>query len=75
MTPSDRELLGDAKSKAQKLIDQLVAQQQDLDRFASTRQIVLAPDKLAAGQQAFARAIESTRRTLEGIDKALSTRP
>jgi hypothetical protein len=72
MTQSDRDLLRDAQSKARRLIDQLVAQQQDLDRFASSQQVVLAPEKLAAGQKAFARAIESTRRTVEGIDRALA---
>src|SRR5687767_12445060 len=64
-------LLRDARAKAEKLIAGLVAQAQDLDRFA--RQI--APDKLAQGQQAFASAIESARRTLDGIDQALAVTP
>ena len=64
----DAQLLRDARAKAEKLIAGLVAQAQDLDRFA--RQ--LDPDKLAQGQQAFACAIESARRTLDGIDQALA---
>ena len=73
MTQDHEQLLRDARAKAQKLVTDLVAQQQDLDRFASGRQIAIAPDKLAPGQQAMARAIDSARRTIEGIDQALAT--
>ncbi|HEY7119834.1 MAG TPA: hypothetical protein VH475_24805 [Tepidisphaeraceae bacterium] len=69
MTPSeDDQLLRDARAKAQKLLAGLIAQCHDLDRFAGQ----LAPDRLAQGQQAFANAIDSARRTLDGIDQALS---
>jgi hypothetical protein len=64
----DAQLLRDARAKAEKLLAGLVAQAQDLDRFA--RQ--LAPDKLAQGREAFANAIASARRTLDGIDQALA---
>ena len=64
----DAQLLRDARAKAERLIAGLVAQAQDLDRFAHQ----LAPDKLAQGQRAFASAIESARRTLDGIDQALA---
>jgi hypothetical protein len=60
--------LRDARAKAEKVIAGLVAQAQDLDRFA--RQ--LAPDKLARGHQAFADAIASARRTLDRLDHALA---
>ena len=62
-----------ARPKARQLLDDLVAQQQDLDSFASPKQVVLAPEKLAAGRQALARAIESTRRTVQQIDQASDT--
>ncbi len=69
-TPSqfdDEALLRDAKAKAEKLMADLIAQRDNLDRFAPQ----LAPEKLVRGQAAFANAIESTRRTLAGIDQAL----
>ena len=64
----DAQLLRDARAKAEKLIAGLVAQAQDLDRFARS----LAPDKLARGHQAFADAIASARQTLDNIDQALA---
>jgi hypothetical protein len=73
MTQDQQQLLRDARAKTQKLVTDLVAQQQDLDRFASGRQIAIAPEKLAPGQQAIARAIDSARRTIEGIDQALAS--
>jgi hypothetical protein len=73
MTQDQQQLLRDARAKAEKLVTDLVAQQQDLDRFATGRQIAIAPDRLAPGRQAIARAIDSTRRTIEGIDQALAT--
>ena len=63
----ESQLLRDARSKAAALMATLIAQRDDLARFAPQ----IAPDKQAAGQQAFANAIESTRRTLEQIDQAL----
>ncbi len=60
-------LLREARAKAQRLIDSLMAQSRDMDRFAAT----LAPDRVEAGRRAFADAIESTRLTLAGIDRAL----
>lgn len=60
-------LLRDAKAKAEKLIASLIAQRDDLNRFASH----IDPDKFAQGQKAFAEAIGSTRKTLDGIEKAL----
>jgi hypothetical protein len=64
----ESQLLRDARAKAVALMNNLIAQRDDLARFAPQ----IAPDKQAAGQQAFANAIESTRRALEGIDQALS---
>ena len=69
----NQELLQDARGKAQQLLDNLVAQQKDLDAFASRQQALVPTDKLATGRQALARAIESTRRTLEQIDQASHT--
>ena len=63
----ESQLLRDARAKAAKLMANLIAQRDDLARFAAQ----IAPDKRDAGQRAFANAIESTRRTLEGIDQAL----
>jgi hypothetical protein len=63
----DSQLLRDARAKAAKLMANLIAQRDDLARFEPQ----IAPDKRAAGQRAFANAIESTRKTLEGIDQAL----
>jgi hypothetical protein len=63
----EENLLRQAKAKAEKLIASLIAQQQDLDRFATQ----IGQDKLAQGQKAFADAIGSAQKTLEGIDKAL----
>ena len=56
-----------AREKAEKLIAGLVAQQQDLGRFADQ----IGTDVLSRGQDAFNDAIESTRRTIDGIDAAL----
>ena len=68
----NQELLN-ARAKAQQLLDNLVAQQNDFEAFASRKQVVVAPEKLAAGRQALARAIETTRRTVEQIDQASHT--
>jgi len=67
-TSHDAQLLRDARAKAEKLLAGLLTQAHDLDRF--TRQV--APDKLAPGREAFANAIASARRTLNGIDQALA---
>jgi hypothetical protein len=67
----ESQLLRDARSKAAALMANLIAQRDDLARFAPQIAPQIAPDKQAAGQQAFANAIESTRRTLEHIDQAL----
>jgi hypothetical protein len=61
------QLLRDAKAKAEKLIASLIAQRDDLDRFTGH----IAPEKIAQGRKAFADAIGSTRKTLDGIEKAL----
>jgi hypothetical protein len=67
-SPRDEEkLLRDAKATAERLMAGLIAQSRDLDRFAGQ----IAPDKFAEGQQAFSHAIESTRKTLEGIEVVL----
>ncbi|MDB5320539.1 MAG: hypothetical protein JWN40_2170 [Phycisphaerales bacterium] len=63
----ESQLLRDARAKAARLMANLIAQRDDLARFAPQ----IAPDKRAQGQLAFANAIESTRKTLEGIDQAL----
>ena len=68
---TDEQLLRDARAKAERLVADLVAQQRDLDRFASRPQVVLAPEKVAQGRAAFEDAIESARRTVAGIDRAL----
>jgi len=60
-------LLREAKAKVEKLVASLIAQQQDLDRFATQ----IAPDKLAQGQKAFDDAIGSTLKTVHEIDQAL----
>jgi hypothetical protein len=66
--PADEsQLLRDARAKAERLMANLIAQRDDLARFAAQ----IDPDKHVAGQRAFANAIESTRKTLEGIDQAL----
>lgn len=63
----EAQLLRDAKAKAEKLMAGLIAQRQDLDRFADQ----IAPEKFAQGQKAFCDAIGSTRKAIEGIDQAL----
>jgi hypothetical protein len=67
------DLLRRAKDSAERLLAQLLAQQDDLDAFAARQQLVLAPDQVAAGRRAFERAVESTRQTLARIDQALQT--
>jgi ABC-type transporter Mla subunit MlaD len=67
---NEEQLLRDAKAKAERLIADLTAQLDDLERFPG--QISLAPEKLAQGRQAFANAIRSARDTLENIDHALN---
>jgi hypothetical protein len=67
----DADLLRDARAKAERLVAGLLAQSRDMDRFADR----LAPEKLAEGRAAFARAIESARRTVEQIDLALRVAP
>jgi hypothetical protein len=63
----EQQLLRDAQAKAQKLVDRLIAQRDDLERSG----VALAPDKLALGKAAFAEAIRSTQKTLEEIEPAL----
>jgi hypothetical protein len=63
----ETQLLRDARSKAERLMVNLIAQRDDLERFAPQ----IDPDKRALGQQAFANAIDSIRKTLDGIDQAL----
>jgi len=63
----DIELLRQARAKASKLLDNLIAQRDDLERAA----LRLASDQQELGRQAFESAIASARRTLEGIDGAL----
>ncbi len=63
----EQQLLRDAQAKAQKLMDRLIAQRDDLGRSG----LSLAPDRLARGKAAFAEAIQSTQKTLHGIEHAL----
>jgi hypothetical protein len=70
---SEQELLRDAKLKAENLLAQLLARQQDLEQHVSRPQVAVGPENFAAGRRAFDRAIESTRQTLEQIDQALQT--
>lgn len=67
--PNDADLLRDAKAKAQRLLEGLLAQRQDLDR--QPVHVQLDPAKLALGRDAFARAIDAARHTLHSIDAAL----
>jgi hypothetical protein len=49
----------------------MIAQSLDLERTGAQ----LGPDRQAAGREAFARAIEATRRTIEQLDLALGHTP
>ena len=62
-----RQLLIDARGKAEKLIVGLVAWHSDLGRFADR----IAPDRFAAGRAALAKAIAEATRTRDNIDQAL----
>jgi hypothetical protein len=64
----EEQLLRDARAKAKRLLDGMIAQSIDLERSAGTQ---LAPDRRAAGAAAFARAIDATRKTIEQLDLAL----
>jgi hypothetical protein len=64
---NEQQLLRDAQAKAQKLMDRLIAQRDDLERSG----LALAPEKLARGKAVFAEAIQSTRKTLQEIEHAL----
>jgi hypothetical protein len=66
-SPSDVDLLQQARAKAQALLDRLLEQQADLDRSPPQ----LPPDQLAQGQQAFDQAVDAAKRTLENINQAL----
>ena len=63
----EHQFLRDAQAKAQRLMDRLIAQRDDLERSG----LALAPDKLALGKTAFAEAIRSTQKTLQEIEHAL----
>ena len=63
------QLLRAAREKAAKLLADLLAKQEDMDRQPSPAH--LDPAKLAQGREAFANAITSARRTLDAIDNAL----
>jgi len=65
--PDEEQLLRDARAKAEKLMANLIAQRDDLIKFAPQ----IAPDKLQQGQTAFANAIESTGKMLHNLDQAL----
>jgi hypothetical protein len=62
-------LLRDARANAQRLLAGLIARRDDLDRSADQ----LATDTRVTGRQAFARAIDAARRTVDGLDRALNT--
>lgn len=64
---SDRDLLLDARSRAQKLVDELQRQQAELDR----PQARLTPEQLRLGRAAMQDAVTSARRTLAAIEAAL----
>jgi hypothetical protein len=65
----EAQLLRDARAKANKLLEGMIAQSLDLERSTGAAQ--LASDRRAAGEAAFARAIEATRKTIEQLDRAL----
>ena len=66
MTPDEPEMLRLAKSKARKLLDDLVRQQASLD--ANPPKISAA--NLALGREAMQNAIASARRTIKALEEA-----
>lgn len=66
MTPDEAEMLRLAKSKAQKLLDDLIRQQANLDANPPK----ISAENLALGRQAMQNAIASARRTLKALEEA-----
>ena len=66
MTPEEVEMLRLAKAKAQKLLDDLVAQQADLD----TNRAKISAENLALGLAAMQNAIASARRAVQALNDA-----
>jgi hypothetical protein len=63
----EAQLLRLAREKATKLLESLIAQRDDLERVP----LQTAPDQWELGRKAFENAIDSARRTLQGIDDAI----
>jgi hypothetical protein len=66
MTPDEAEMLRLAKSKAQKLLEDLISQQADLD----TNPPKISAENLALGRAAMQNAIASARRTVQALNDA-----
>jgi len=66
---SDEELktLAEARTRAQRLLDELQLRQSELDAAA----LDLPAEQIAAGRAAMQKAIESAQRMVENLDKAL----
>ncbi|MGH7214110.1 MAG: hypothetical protein ACREIT_05045 [Tepidisphaeraceae bacterium] len=61
------EMLKLARAKAQKIIDELVKQQAEVEANPPK----IAPEKLAQGRQAMTNALAAARRALAAIDDAM----
>ena len=68
---SERQVLADARQRARKLLDDLMRQQAELDASPPA----LDAQRLAAGRAALQGAIDSSRRMLQSIEKALACDP
>jgi hypothetical protein len=68
---NDAALLRDARTRAEKLLADLIARRDELDRHPLDRNI--DHQTFTRGRAAFADAIASARRTLDAIDQALKT--
>ncbi len=66
MTPDEAEMLRLAKSKAQKLLDDLIRQQASLDANPPK----ISAENLALGREAMQNAIASARRTIKALEEA-----
>jgi hypothetical protein len=66
MTPDEADMLRLARERAQKLLDDLLKQQADLDANPPK----IAAEKLVEGRAAFGNAIASARRAVRAIQDA-----
>jgi len=65
--PQEIQMLIEARARAQRILDELLERQTEIEAAASD----LLPGQLAAGRAAFRKATESARRVLENLDQAL----